>query len=334
MILIESHEGDDHLAPVRTELERRGHDVVVLDSGRYPLATAVTVAYDDGDGPALAVTVDGKEHDLTDCRAAWWRRPLPYTLDPSVTDPAAQVFALTESDEGLRGLRALLPAVWVNDPDADTRASHKAYQLREARRAGLVTPRTVMTNDPDRARAFVATHGPGRTVYKSFLAQVSAWRETRVLRPDEVELLDAVRHAPVIFQEYVPGDVDLRVTVVGDAVHAAAIHSARTAYALDFRLELDTVPMEPYALPAPVRDAVVRLMRRLGLVYGAIDLRVRPDGEHVFFEVNPSGQWLFVEERTGLPLTRTFVDVLAGLDRDPADGCVTCEQNRPVSAPG
>jgi hypothetical protein len=81
-----------------------------------------------------------------------------------------------------------------------------------------------------------------------------------------------------------------------------------------------------------VHDALLRLMRRLGLVYGAIDLRVRPDGEHVFFEVNPSGQWLFVEERTGLPLTRTFVDVLAGLDRAP-DGCVTCEQNR-TARPG
>ncbi|GCE76948.1 MvdC/MvdD family ATP grasp protein [Cellulomonas biazotea] len=330
MILIESHEGDDHLAPVRTGLEHRGHDVVVLDSARYPLAAAVTVAYDDGPRPALAVTLDGKEHDLTTVRAAWWRRPLPYTLDASVTDPAAQVFALTECDEGLRGLRSLLPAAWVNDPDRDTQASHKAYQLREARLAGLVTPRTLMTNDPDRARAFVADLGPERTVYKSFLAQASAWRETRVLAAAEVDLLDAVRHAPVIFQEYVPGDVDLRVTVVGDVVHAAAIHSARTAYSLDFRLELDTVPMAPYRLPDAVQAAVLRLMRRLGLVYGAIDLRVRPDGEHVFFEVNPSGQWLFVEERTGLPLTATFVDALADRDRRTADGgCVDCEQNRP-----
>jgi glutathione synthase/RimK-type ligase-like ATP-grasp enzyme len=281
------------------------------------------------------LTVDGTEHDLDQCRAAWWRRPQPYVLDAAITDLTARSFALAECEEGLQGFRSLLKVSWVNDPDRDLRASHKAYQLREARRSGLATPRTLITNDPARARAFVAEQGAERTVYKSFLAQPDAWRETRVLTEAEVERLDLLRHAPVIFQSYVEGDVDLRVTVIGDTVHAVAIRSAATQYALDFRLELETVPMEPYELPRPVRDSVIRLMRRLGLVYGAIDLRVRPDGEHVFFEVNPSGQWLFVEERTGLPITAAFVAALAAADhgsphpRSAPSGCRDCEQNVP-----
>ncbi|WP_439591487.1 MvdC/MvdD family ATP grasp protein [Microbacterium sp.] len=333
MILIESHGGDDHLAPVRSELELRGHEVVVLDSGRYPVETSIAISYDDDDAPELSLTIDGTTHDLTTCRAAWWRRSQPFTLDPRLIDADARSFAYTESSEGLEGLRALLKVSWINDPLRDGRAAHKPYQLREARRAGLVTPRTLMTNDPVKARAFVADHAGERTVYKSFLAVEGAWRETRVLREDEVDRLELVQMAPVIFQEYVEGDVDLRVTVVGDIVQAAAVHSGRTEYATDYRMALDTVVMEPYALPVSVERSVIRLMRRLGLVYGALDFRVRPNGEHVFFEINPSGQWLFIEEKTGLPLTRTFVDALASADRgsphprSAPSGCVDCEQN-------
>jgi hypothetical protein len=335
VILVESHTGDDHLEPVRTELERRGHEVVVLDSGRYPVATAIEIAYDDGPEPHLGLVVDGTAHDLTTATAAWWRRPMPYTLDETLTDPTAQSFALAECDEGLAGLRALLQVRWVNDPVRDGIAVHKPYQLREARLAGLATPRTLVTNDPDRARAFIASMAPASTVYKSFRALDNAWRETRLLTPAEMDVLDSVRHAPVIFQEYVPGDVDLRITVVGHRMFVAEIRSAETAYALDFRLELETVPMAPVTLPPAVEAAVRRLMSRLGLVYGAIDLRVRPDGEHVFFEVNPSGQWDFVERRTGLPVTAAFADELAGPDRAlrrPATGCHECEQLTPEAS--
>jgi glutathione synthase/RimK-type ligase-like ATP-grasp enzyme len=338
MILIESHEEDDHLAPVRSELEQRGHEVVVLDSGRYPVETSISVEYGEDARPALALRVGGVEHDLADCRAAWWRRSREFAFADALTDPDARMFAYTEATEGLQGLRALLKVSWVNDPVRDGRAVHKPLQLREAARSGLSIPRTLMTNDPARARAFVEDRRGGRVVYKSFLAHEGAWRETRVLRPGETDRLDLVQVAPVIFQEYVDGEVDLRVTVVGDDVFAARIHSASTDYPADYRMALETVPMEPYRLPPDVQRGVVRLMRRLGLVYGAIDFRVRPDGEHVFFEINPSGQWLFIEDRTGLPITRAFAGVLAAADggmphpRSAPSGCVDCEQNVPRAA--
>ena len=45
---------------------------------------------------------------------------------------------------------------------------------------------------------------------------------------------------------------------------------------------------------------------------GAFDLRRRDDGVHVFLEVNPAGQWLYVEEATGLPITAAVARLLAG----------------------
>ena len=51
-------------------------------------------------------------------------------------------------------------------------------------------------------------------------------------------------------------------------------------------------------------------MRGLSLTYGALDFIVTPDGEHVFLEINPSGQWGWIEEATGLAITNTIVDLL------------------------
>jgi hypothetical protein len=54
------------------------------------------------------------------------------------------------------------------------------------------------------------------------------------------------------------------------------------------------------------------MLRVLGLSYAAFDLRRTPQGEHRFLEVNPGGQWLFVERRSGLPIAEALAGLLAG----------------------
>jgi hypothetical protein len=77
---------------------------------------------------------------------------------------------------------SLLDATWMNPPDHDERAGRKAFQLKVAREAGLAIPRTCITTDPERARAFIAAEG-GEVIYKTFTATEATWRETRMLRP-------------------------------------------------------------------------------------------------------------------------------------------------------
>ena len=69
--------------------------------------------------------------------------------------------------------------------------------------------------------------------------------------------------------------------------------------------------IEPATLPPDVEAALLRLMRTMGLVYGAIDMRRTPEGEHVFLEVNTAGQWLFIEQATGQPIADALADALA-----------------------
>lgn len=311
-ILVVSHAGDDHLEPVVGALRRLGHEPAVFDLAAYPMSTAIALSYADGDGDPLWLELaDGRMLDLSRCRSAWWRRPMPFTMDPAITDPGKAAWAYNECHEAISGLWSALDLTWVNPPQATEAAMMKSWQLRVAGAVGLEIPRTLITNSPREAKEFIATTGVDRTVYKAFSATIAHWRETRVLRESELGLIDAVQYAPVIFQEYVPASVDLRVTLIGDEVFPAAIHSQDLEYTVDFRMHLDEVHMEPTTLPGPVVAALYRLMARMHLRYGAIDMRRTPDGRYVFLEINPAGQWLFVEEKTSQPMTDAMARLLA-----------------------
>ncbi|MBA2731505.1 MAG: alpha-L-glutamate ligase [Acidobacteria bacterium] len=313
MILVISAPEDDHAVAVLEGLDQAGVAAVLLDLSQYPQHSHLTMRYDRSSARSFKLRqIDANTIiPLSSCRVAWWRRPQPVNLHPEVTDAAHRFFAHNEIHEAISGLWLALDAFWMNDPTRDEKASHKPYQLKIAQAVGLEIPVTCITSDPDEARAFVQEHGPERTIYKMFTATEDNWRETRLIKPEEIELLDSVRFAPVIFQEYVPAQLDLRITIVGDNLFAASVDTPRLSYHADYRMELGKAQVEPFELPMGIAQRLRAFMKQLGLVYGAIDMRLTPDGRFVFLEVNTAGQWLFIEERTGQPITEAVVSTLA-----------------------
>ena len=311
-VLVISHDRDTHTGAVLSELAELGTEAVVLNLSTLPQLASLSYSYD---GPTTELLYAQNEETalaLHEFGAVWWRRP-QYVDMSHVPDEDARLFSEGEWDEALAGLWPMLDAFWINQPHVDRLASRKSWQLKEAKQIGLRIPRTLITNNPVHARAFIEScGGPEQTIYKSFSATYSAWRETRRLRPDELGLIDMVSVAPVIFQEYVPAGVDLRITVIDGDVFPAVIQTDSTDYEADFRMSLGRgVAITEGTIPADVEEGLLRLMQRLGLVYGAIDIRRTPEGEHFFLEVNTAGQWLFVEQDTGQPIARTLATKLA-----------------------
>lgn len=313
MILVVSHPADEHAGAVSAALAHRRHPAVLVDTARFPSEASLTQSF-GANGASFKLAVDGRTVDLGACGSGWWRRPQPFTLHEGIASDVSS-FTYTECHEAFAGLWAALGINWVNRPDLDEVAHHKPYQLAAAAEVGLTIPRTLITNDPAEARQLVAELGPEQTVYKTFLATEEHWRETRVLRAVELALLDRVRLAPVIFQEYVPAEFDIRVTAIGEQMFAAAITAPADGYQFDYRMDLAGATYRAVELSSETEGALRSFMTRLGLVFGAIDLRRTPDGRDVFLEVNPAGEWRFVEERTGLPLTETLAELLIDLDR-------------------
>jgi hypothetical protein len=312
MILVVSSDADVHARAVRAELTRTGVESRLLDLREFPTRLELSLHYaSTHPAPRRLRCREGCDLDLRDVRTVWWRRPQPFQLGGELVRPSYRAFAYNECHEAWAGLWQTLDAFWVNHPLKDEAAARKAYQLDVARSAGLMIPKTLITNDRAEAREFITEHRARGVIYKAFSATEQEWRETRMLGDAEEALLDEVRHAPVIFQEYVPAGVDLRVTVVGDRLFAAAIHSQETSYRFDFRIDMKAARVEPFELSGGVCNGLMRLMRCLGLQYGAIDMRQTPEGDVVFLEINPAGQWLFIEDRTAQPITRSVAELLA-----------------------
>jgi len=309
VILLVSHRGDEHLAPVLAALRRRRARAEVLDTGRFPLPGRLELRL--GARPALRLSDGRRAFDLATVRAVWWRRPRPFAPDPAMPVGAHRDFAGRETAEAFAGLWQGLPARWVNHPAVALTAGRKVWQLQLARSCGLDVPETLVTSDPGAARAFLRQLAPAAVVYKGLQATVETWRETRVLGPAERALLPLLRQAPVLLQERVPG-VDLRVTAVGGRLFAAEIDTRKAGYDSDFRIVLERSRVRPTRLPAAVAAALRRLLAGLGLAYAAVDLRRTDQGRHLFLEANPAGQWLFVEERTGQRITEALAGLLAG----------------------
>lgn len=277
-------------------LEQRGHEACLIDTSTFPTRSSIALGISAHNASDDEVRFGVSE--LRDARAVWWRRPQPIALHDEVGESAAR-FTFGECLAGLSGLWAMFDAAWMNVPSRDEEANRKPYQLRIARSVGLTIPRTLITSDPAAAERFARELGPGNVIYKAFTATERAWRETRRLRDEELDLLRSVRFAPVIFQALVEAELDVRVTVVGDTIFATAVRLRPDDYRYDYRVGLSDATVQAHELPAAVIERVRRLMAELGLVYGALDFRRTRDGQYVFLEVNPSGQWLFMEDRSG-----------------------------------
>lgn len=314
-VLILAPESDLHTRAVVDEIGDLGGEVRVFDVARFPEQVRLSAHLDCCGRRSFVLIFPNGEFDLGDVGSVWWRRPGRPRISDDIVDRTQRAFAANETQEALGGLWHALDVHWVNDPARDQVAHRKLHQLRSAQELGLRIPDTLITNDPDRARRFIDAHGYRDVIYKAFSALQEEWRETRLLKPEELELLDHVQYAPVIFQEYIPAVYDLRITVVGDRLFPAAIHSQETDYPVDFRMEIENATVEPAELPEGIERGIHRFMEQMGLVYGAIDMRLTPDGDYVFLEINPAGQWLFVEERSGQSITRALAERLVEGDR-------------------
>ncbi|MEM1128996.1 MAG: MvdC/MvdD family ATP grasp protein [Pseudomonadota bacterium] len=306
MILIITFAENDHVERVLTHLTQ---PYALLDLADFPQRARLhALAGPSGQGLYVDLP-DGRRIDLDQVGAIWNRRVRSFDIDPGIADPTGRLFAWSETTEAVGGLWHALDCFWMNHPNADEAASRKIAQLRVAERMGLRVPDTLVTNGPDEARAFVERHAATGVIRKAFRNIPEAPRSTLKVGPQELAQIEQVRFAPVIFQEYIPLELDIRVTVVGDDMFATAFRS-EPAYEVDYRAGIGSADVFAYTLPDDVRSRLQGLMAHFGLAYGAVDFRVTPEGEHVFFEVNPAGEYVFAASRTGQPVPQAIAALL------------------------
>ncbi len=252
-----------------------------------------------------------------ECVGVWWRRP-EVPVD-AATGPARDVIG----DQWRAFIAALAVAkgpTWVSEPTNIRAAEEKARQLREARSVGFSVPETLLTNDSDEARTFVE-RWHGGAVVKSV---ASAWWEdagqarfvyASLVTVDKLPTPERLASAPVCLQQPISPKRDIRVTVVGDTAFAAVrdVSLADPEQPIDWRRARDQ-PWSVYTLPDEIAKACCALVKRFRLRFSGIDLALDSEGHLWFLELNPNGEWGWLQ-RAGLPIAEALADTLLSRPR-------------------
>jgi hypothetical protein len=327
-VLILTEPADVHSDAVIRELNRRDIPVFRLHTEDFPSEISLSI---DIDASSLGgeIVTPYRRIALDGIGCVWYRRPQEPKLAASLAAAAVE-FAQVQAEKTLGTLYNVLEVPWVTCGPHDLRiAEVKALQLSQACAAGFAIPPTLITNDAEKAAGFRRSLGGRRCVVKPVAAQIAKRNGsymapiTQLVPPGQS--LDSVALAPLIFQAYIDKQFELRCTVVGREIFAVKIDSQRTENTrIDWRgawsdpNDPDENHYEVYALPDGVRQRLHRLMDAFRIRFACIDLIVTPDNEYVFLDLNPNGQWLWLEHALGLPIASRLAAMLAAFCRQTA----------------
>lgn len=312
-LLIFGSSQDAHVQTVLTKLTK---DTVpfVCQLSEFTSEFAASVEIAGNSNSAQIRYRDGSLISLQHLKSIWWWRPGRFPL-PRKSALADHFY--TEFSHFWTGVMAILPreARWFNHFHAESMASSKLYQLATAVDCGLAVPHTLITSDPARAKRFAKEHE--HVVFKGLLASDVIWRPTQLLTKELLRYLDHVFVSPVIFQEYVDANLEYRVTIIDDDVHSVAFDLTDATYRYDVRIDVSN-PRRRVELPASLTDPLKKFMRVSGLRYGVFELRERTDGAVIFLELNPAGEFLFLDVTAKTQIAETLATALSARNGVPS----------------
>jgi RimK-like ATP-grasp domain len=297
MILIYGRLDDPPLASTVEALQEAGASFVLLEQTTLDREELCIEVSPGGVGGSLVVA--GQELPLDSVHSIYARAlELPVHSWDRVRAASARLL-----HQQLWEWLDVSPALVVNRPRAMHANGSKPLQIQLIGESGFLVPETLVTSDEAEAREFWRRHG--RVVYKSASGVRSIVQE---LDERAAARLGRLQALPVQFQAFVPG-IDVRVHVVGTRTFAAAIVGSGTDYRYS-ALKGGETTLTATDLAPDVAARCVALSRQMELPFSGIDLRRRPDGAYVCFEVNPMPAYTYFEAHTGLPISQALCEML------------------------
>jgi glutathione synthase/RimK-type ligase-like ATP-grasp enzyme len=321
MILILSNKWDLTIDFIVAELRARGCDFLRINTEDLASGQA-TICLPD---LRILASKRGEVYDLTRAvNVIWNRRPgkpfddIPRSARPS---PATQNFVNDQWFSWLEALQLIPDVMWINHPQANDAMENKARQLLVASRIGFQIPETAITNDPDEARQLAKRHG-NRLVAKALYSPLIEEPDedffvfTNEITAADLAAEEEIRISPCIFQQSLSPKIDYRVTVVGETVFPVRVERQnRKSSHIDWRSEKSELRFIACSLPPEVEDLCRKYVKASDLVFGAIDL-VEHNGSFFFLEINPNGEWGWLQKPNNIPIAEALCDLMISYDRE------------------
>lgn len=319
-ILIITNSKDAHVDYCSKKMKKRAIQYARFNTNLFPRKTSAIWRFEQSkDGLKVFKSGGKKLFSFDEIESVWFRKIL---LDEfGYLSNRVREFAARETEAFFNNMYACLgTARWVNSPFANRFADNKILQLRLAAKLGFEIPDTLITNSIKAAQGFFKKHQRRGVIFKTLKmpfvretteSYISVYTSLVTLSPQVEKSISVV---PCLFQEYIDKAYELRINVVGDQVFAARIFSQEQADTrIDWRRNQHKTNLryEIERLDQTIKQSCILLIQKLNLLFGAIDMIVTPDGRYIFLEINPNGQWLWIEKQLGLPIADSIIDLLS-----------------------
>jgi glutathione synthase/RimK-type ligase-like ATP-grasp enzyme len=304
MILLWGTMDDLPMAMTREALTRACADVCFLDH-RAIGASEIDYAFSPDGGARCVVRVANTPIDMTAVSVAYVRGSDFYDYDEFRELPAdsRELMHAAWFEAHLKAWLDASDAVVINRTGPGATNLSKPYQMMAIRRAGLLIPKTLITNDAVAATKFLAENPD--SIYKSLSGIRSIVRRVGDLQRS---FIDDVSWCPTLFQRLVPG-TNYRVHVINGEVMTVRIESDQ----VDYRYGRSSMTVAE--LPAEIAEKCRRLTAMLGLYFSGIDLMRTAEGDWYCFEVNTSPAYPYFESGSGQRISVALADFMVDADK-------------------
>jgi hypothetical protein len=277
------------------------------------IAKAAQVEFQDFEPTFI---LDGNRVRASEISNIWLRRPKPLELSDEHLPAAERLHIQGEWSEALEGFLAHIPvSKWINHPTANVMASHKMEQLSRAKRHGLKAPETLVTQNLALLQEFWAASG-GQIIVKplcsGYIERHAQEADSLIYTntfPSDLLRSPSIEKVPTLFQRRVDKITDIRVTVIDTHVHAVSLSALDSGVQrLDIRRNnMFDVTYSAAEVPKNIEGSLLKLIRSYGLRFAAVDFVVDRNGDWIFLEINPNGQWAWLDLAGCTDIATSFV---------------------------
>jgi hypothetical protein len=303
MILIVTATDDLHAVAVCARVRQLGYsDVHIFECDRIAQRFSLSYRVDKSGVIDRLVTSEGKEISISGAKVIWLRRMRAnQSLQFPLTDSAANEIINNDCRGGFSGFLATkFSGKWISDPEASIRASDKIHQLTIAERNGFRIPKTLVTQSYEDLLQFFEECNR-QLIVKTVVGVNEPFLQTiKIDDPARFER-SAYEAAPAIYQELVDGSDHLRLLCFGEQSLCGRISTQE----LDWRLNLQA-NISAWTVPEHLHKMIRSTLDDLGLAMGVMDIKINANGDYVWFEVNPQGQFIFLEPLTKIHFIEEF----------------------------
>lgn len=318
LILTNSEDGK-HTDVVLEKLQRANQNVFRFDSDRFASGELIIEFRTNHQECGFTMRFRDQTLDSRNIKSVWYRRPNYFNLQ--IQDLIQRRYAEDEMRILLEGLWATMPqgVFWLSNPRSLEQARKKLFQLKLAREIGFLAPETIITNDPNRIREFFKICN-GKIVFKALYHEFLNYGDhtfnipTTLITEKHMDKIELIRNMPSLFQRFIEKEYELRVTMIEDKVFAVKIDSqANSLTVVDWRHPeyIDKLSYAEVELPCEISNRCQYMLKQLGLAFGAFDFVMSKDGKIYFLEVNPNGQWYWIEDLVGVLISDAIITTLS-----------------------